>query len=317
MTLNSLNTTLFENTSANFRLAVNVMFNKQNSQTKQQYPLVRVSQNGNAKCEPNVFLVWTYTEGSFDTDVSVYTSNPHLLRLRNIFEEMKEGILSGSAFIDSNNGLVINDNYANNYSITNIGVKSNWISFRFIANALVDSTNNYIPGVELTLSNAPKPCLLTIDEFLSIYTIIKDISLPQIALTASALALLSNNNQQAAPSYSNRQNNYGGYNSARPAYNNQYNNQQNYQRQAAPATNTGYATRGQAAQPQQYAPQENISPSYNNNSSFEPKRSTVQSMPPRSSKPTMTDFDAIESIPTDDFSVDDVESLADLFSSEE
>lgn len=306
MNINSLNTTLFESTSARFRLSVNVMFNKQNTQTKASYPLIRISSNGNAKCDPSTFLVWTYTEGDFNTDISVYTSNPHLLRLRSMFEDIRQGILSERAFIQTGTGLVVSDEYSQPYSIANIGTKSNWISIRFVANALVDSTNNFIPAVEIALNNAPQSCILTVDEFLTLYTILNDISLPQMALTASIYALSELNSGQAAPNY-NRQNNYNsGYQRQASGY------QQGYQRQAAPNVgNTGFATRGQSAQPIQ---QEAVAPSYNSGSTFEPKRNTTsQQMQPRSSKPTMTNIEAIESIPTDDFSLDEEDSLADLF----
>lgn len=322
-TLNSLSLTLFESTNANFRLTTNVMFNKENSQTKAKYPLIKVTQSGNAKCEPSTFLVFTYTEGSFESDVSVYTSNPHLLKIRSILEEMKNAFLSNQAFIQTNTGLVVSERYADVYSIGNIGAQSKWIAFRFVADAIVDNTNNHIPAVEITLSNAPKACILTIDEFLSIYTIIQDISLPQMALLASVAALNSRNtvvSEQPRNNYNpaprqNVGNNYGGYNSQPP-------------RSYTQNSNGGFATRGQNVQPVENddeTPMTTVRPNYQNNTSFvPPKKSNVSTMQPRSASPiqsqpkttaSMKNIEAIENIPVDDFELGE-EGLSDLFDGE-
>ena len=97
-----------------------------------------------------------------DKDVTVYTSYPHLLRIRTIFEDMKNAIMNNVAFI-SDRGLTVNDQYAEPRTIANIGGESKFISFRFIADGLVDNNNNCLPAVELIVSNAPQACILTID----------------------------------------------------------------------------------------------------------------------------------------------------------
>lgn len=311
--LNTLSLTLFESTNANFRLSTNVMFNKENSTTKVKYPLIRVTQSGNAKCEPSTFLVFTYTEGTFESDVSVYTSNPHLLKIRTILEDMKDAFLSNQAFIQTNAGLVVSEKYSDVYSIGNIGAQSKWIAFRFVADAIVDNTNNNIPAVEITLSNAPKACILTIDEFLSIYTIIKDISLPQMALLASVAALNSVNSAQL-PAAKNNYNN-GGF---QPRANQGYSNNGYASQQPRTYNNGGFATRGQNIQ--QQAPKSNdfqsntVIPTYQNANSFTPKKQ--DQMQPRSAKPaSMKNVSEIENIPVDDFEIGE-DGIVDLFDGE-
>lgn len=313
-TLNSLSLTLFESTNANFRLTTNVMFNKENSQTKVKYPLIKVTQSGNAKCEPSTFLVFTYTEGSFESDVSVYTSNPHLLKIRSILEDLKEGFLSDQAFIQTENGLVVADDYVEPRSIAHIGSQGKWIAFRFVADAIVDNNNNNIPAVEITLANAPKACILTIDEFLSIYTIINDLSLPQMALIASVAALNSRNDQ---PVNQNR----GGYNNAyanaNSNYGNNYTNRNQQPRQYntnyGQPQNSGFAQRGQNAQPQT-GHTETVRPTYASNVQYEPK--VAPTMQPRSAKPSMSNVQDIENIEVqyDDFSFGD-DDISELFDS--
>lgn len=310
-TLNSLNLTIFESTAAKFRLTTNVMFNKENPTTKVKYPLIKVTQSGNARCEPSIFLVFTYTEGDFNTDVSVYVSNPHLLKIRTILENMKNGFLSDRAFIQTANGLVVSEEFVEPQMIAHIGSQGKWIAFRFVSDALVDNTNNHIPAVEITLANAPQACILTIDEFLSLYTIINDISLPQMALIASVAALNSRNDVPAAPrgnnnSYAAANSNYGNNYANRGQQPRQYNNYNQPQ-------NAGFAQRGQNVQPAQTAHTEPVRPTYSTNVQYEPKVQQ-QPMQPRSAKVSMTNVEEIESIPFDDFSFGD-DDISDLFDS--
>ena len=119
--MNSLNLNLFTSTSAKFKLGITVMFVKKNPTTGKEWDAVKVSQSGYATADPSLFLTFSYSTGVFgDKDITVYTSYPHLLRIRTIFEDMKNAIMNNVAFI-SDRGLTVNDQYAEPRTIANIG----------------------------------------------------------------------------------------------------------------------------------------------------------------------------------------------------
>lgn len=293
--MNSLNLNLFTSTSAKFKLGITVMFVKKNPTTGKEWDAVKVSQSGYATADPSLFLTFSYSTGIFgDKDVTVYTSYPHLLRIRTIFEDMKNAIMNNVAFI-SDRGLTVNDQYAEPRTIANIGGESKFISFRFIADGLVDNNNNCLPAVELIVSNAPQACILTIDEFLTLYTILKDISLPEMALLATVAKL----NTLSAPAAQPMQ---------RPAYNRYSGTQQSgYQR--------NYATTS--------ATTPNVAPTYNQEGytprqtggTPAPRQSGAQQMPARQNQGRIMSQTDIEETPVDDFDLGD-EGLADLYSGE-
>lgn len=235
--MNSLQLNLFESTNANFRLSVNGMFSKKNPTTNADFPLIRVSQNGNATCAPNVFLVFTYMTDSFETSKSVYTSNPHMSRIRTAMSFIYNALSDKDAFINNNGVLIVNDKYREPQIIANIGKKNAWISLRITADSLLDPNNNQMPAVELALSESQTSCILTLDEFYTLYEIIEHISLPEMALVMSVAELNDQNRRPAAPQQNNY-NNYGGY-SRQPQPTRQYQPRQQYNPNQYGTTTTG------------------------------------------------------------------------------
>ena len=312
--MNNLQLNLFESTNANFRLAVHGMFVKKNIQTNTDSPLVKVYNSGTVIAAPNVFLVFTYMTDSFETSKSVYTSNPHLFKIRKALRFLSDAIENG-AFINNNGTLIVDDRYADAQVIANIGKKNSFISFRLVSDGLVDASNNAIPSVEVALSDAPSVSILTIDEFYAIYEIIEKISLPEMAMILSAAQI----QQLSAPA-------------PRPQQNTQsYTRQQPQQTQrvwqpqqtAQPQTQS-YATGGYRPQPaaprqaQQMTttaamdPTDLMAHAEVNPYTFQAPKSNT--MTPRSNAggtSLMGNAD-IESIPTDDLDLGD-EGLSDLF----
>lgn len=318
--LNSVEQTLFESTNARFALKINVMTTKKNTQTNQVVPLITLSQMGNAKLRPNAFLVFTYMTDEFETTKSVFTSNPHMPKIKAIVRMLKDAILHGDAFIQHDGILSVNERYSEEYAVTNIGAKQHYIVFKLRADGMVDTNNNFMPSVEIRLSEAPESCILSIDEFLAIYEIIEQVNLPIMAMEVGLAELvLGNRPAQANQSNQRPQSNYGnnGYNNgggrrtfqtpaqAQPAY-----VPQQQHTAYAPSTSEGTYTQTvfqpkQATQ-QPYAPRQQ-QPAQ---APAAPKPAEGQKLQPRS-KP-MVNGAAVSEVEVDDLDLGDT-GLSDLF----
>lgn len=193
--LNSESLILFEGTNSHLRISVNGMFSKKNKDNTVSQ-LITVSQQKNVTLRPNAFLVFSYYDGDFESlkNGSVYTSNPHLPKLRTIVTEIKDAILSGNAFLRSNEDtLFVAPDYERpeSWIIPNIGKDAKQITFALSATSLRnDETGECFPSVNIALSGAKEWCLLTIDEFLTIYQIIMDVNLTTLAVNMANTALI-------------------------------------------------------------------------------------------------------------------------------
>ena len=312
--MNNLQLNLFESTNANFRLAVQGMFVKKNIQTNNDTPLVKVYNSGTVIASPNVFLVFTYMTESFETSKSVYTSNPHLFKIRKALRFLADAI-DNNAFINNNGTLIVDDRYAEPQVIANIGKKNSFISFRLVSDGLVDASNNAIPSVEVALSDAPNVSILTIDEFYAIYEIVEKVNLPEMAMILSTAQI-----QQLSAPAPRPQQTQQGYTRQQPQQTQRvWQPQQTAQPQSQSYASGGF--RPQAAAPrqtQQMAPATTVDPTEQmaraevNPYSFQAPKSNT--MAPRSNAggtSLMGNAD-IESIPTEELDLGD-EGLSDLF----
>lgn len=302
--LNSVEQMLFESTNAKFALKINVMTSKKNIQTNQQIPLITVSQQGNARIKPNAFLVFTYMTDDYETSKHVFTSNPHMTKIKTIVRTLKDAILSGNAFVNHDNILSVNERYARDYVVSNIGTKQHQILFKLRADAMVDMNNNYMPAVEIRLSEAPESSILSLDEFLAIYEIIEQVNLPLAAMSVG-LAEIILNNSGAQP---------------RPATNfNNVRGTQGYKR--------AYSTPNQAQPPvvqPTYAPKKSDESEYYTQTAFQPKQVSQQPYTPRQQlapkaveapqkgESIMSNRAAIEDIEVEDLDLGDT-GLNDIF----
>jgi len=314
--MNNLQLNLFESTNANFRLAVQGMFVKKNIQTNSDTPLVKVYNSGTVIAGPNVFLVFTYMTDSFETSKSVYTSNPHLFKIRKALKFLSDGIEAG-AFINNNGTLIVDDRYAQPQIISNIGKKNSFISFRLVADGLVDASNNAIPSVEVALSDAPSVSILTIDEFYAVYEIIEKVSLPEMAMILSVAQI-----QQLSAPAPRPQQNQQGYTRQQPQ---QTQRVWQPQQTAQPQTQS-YATGGYRPQPataprqtQQMNtgvagvdPTDQMAHAEVNPYNFQTPKSNAMAPRSNAAGTSLMGNADIESIPTDDLDLGD-EGLSDLF----
>ncbi len=302
--LNSVEQMLFESTNAKFALKINVMTSKKNIQTNQQIPLITVSQQGNARIKPNAFLVFTYMTDDYETSKHVFTSNPHMTKIKTIVRTLKDAILSGNAFVNHDNILSVNERYARDYVVSNIGTKQHHILFKLRADAMVDMNNNYMPAVEIRLSEAPESSILSLDEFLAIYEIIEQVNLPLAAMSVG-LAEIILNNSGAQPRPTTNFNNVRGT--------------QGYKR--------AYSTPNQAQPPvvqPTYTPNKSNDGEYYTQTAFQPKQVNQQPYTPRQQlapkaveapqkgESIMSNRAAIEDIEVEDLDLGDT-GLNDIF----
>jgi hypothetical protein len=239
---------------------------------------------------------------------------------------MKDRLVNGEAFITdpADNSMSVRQDYADPVVLSNIGKNNNWIQLKLeVFKTGENGVYTYTPGVSFQLSTSNGyVSILSEEEFLTLYTIIKDLNLASIQCQIS-LAFLNTDNggvinygydngysqpqayyppqqMQYQPSYpqgtpmmqypqNNRQPNYPRY------QNNGYQPKQSFRAPAAPAPMAPAVpqTRTPAAPEQTYA---------------EPQQ--TQNLPPRGNKPLMT-MKAIEDTPIDPYDVDDEKALGD------
>lgn len=227
---------LFDSTNAHFKLSVEAVFTKLNSAGGIS-PLVYVGQSGIANLNPNIYLMFTYKSDTYDKGNYLYTSYPQLFGIRNALEQVKELVLDGKAFIkDANGMLMVKPEFKDPIVLTNIGKQNKWLSFTpVITQTTEEGVTTAIPGVSIEISSTNGfASVLTIEEFLTLYTIIKDLNLANLQAMMSIAFLDCENNFGAMP----QQGNYG------------YHSQGGYQQQYQPR-------QGYSAQPrQQYRPQQ-------------------------------------------------------------
>lgn len=213
---------------------------------------------------PNIYLTLAYKDENVNP---VYTSYPQLFRLREAFEKIKNLVADGSGFMTDKEGqIIVRPNCQEPVVLANIGKNNNWISMKL---SVIQSEENGIlksePGVSIELSTANRfVSALSVDEFLTVYTIIHDLDLASLQC-AMSLAFLDvekmgyqQPNQYQQPTYAQ-----GYYQQPNPAYYqpNQY--QQGYNQQPqAPRSNGYYNQQGSSYAQPRYNNQQNTNHQY-------------------------------------------------------
>lgn len=212
---------------------------------------------------PNIYLTLAYKDENVNP---VYTSYPQLFRLREAFEKIKNLVADNSGFMDIEGQIAVRPDCQEPVVLANIGKNNNWISMKL---SVIQSEENGIlksePGVSIELSTANRfVSALSVDEFLTVYTIIHDLDLASIQC-AMSLAFLDiekmgyqQQNQYQQPTYAQ-----GYYQQPNPAYYQQNQYQQGYNQQPQAPRNNGYYNQQSStyAQPR-YNNQQNTNPQY-------------------------------------------------------
>lgn len=278
-----LKMTLFDSTNANFKLEVEAQFTRGNRDTGFR-DIVYTTDRYTGILNPNIYLTFSYR----GDDVSpVYTSYPQLFRIREAFEKVKNWVADGSGFMTMDGVLTVKGNCDEPVVVANIGKNNNWISMKLVAaESDEDGILKVTPCVAIELSSSNRlTSILTAEEFLTVYTIIRDLNLSTLQCMMS-LGFLDadrggNTNYYSGPQQSsgwngNQQpmNNGGGYYQQQPPMNGNW---------ATTPSNTGYPNGGQQR------------PRYNNQSY---RNAPARQVPPpptsNASRPLTTTSPAVE-----------------------
>ena len=257
---------LFDSTNAKFKLAVEASFTRRKEDGTYR-DLVYIA-SYTANLNPNIYVTLSYKSDDLQNPArAVYMSYPQLFRVREAMKKVADMVADESGFSRVNNTLVVKPGCDAPINVTNIGKGNNWISFKLVT---VDNGENgvseIIPAVSISLSPShPDVSVLTVEEFLTVYTIISDLDLASYQCMLSLAFLDTNRNSgqvqqqaymqpqpgyyvpasaygQSVPAaqptyYTGRPQPNGGYQPqpAQPRYNNGgYKGRQNYQQPAAP-----------------------------------------------------------------------------------
>jgi hypothetical protein len=235
---NNANITLFESTIACFKLSVEALFTRKR-QDGSVGNLVYVTDKGTAVLNPSIYLVFTYKGDTYENTKTLYTSYPQLFRIREAMEEVKQLVHNKKGFVEVEGVLMVRPENQSPVSVGEIGKSKKSISFMLNT---IDSGEEgmpaKIPGVTIQLSDSEFASVLTVEEFLTIYSIVMNLDLTTIQVQLSSLFLQSEGG--VAPVY------------GQPMYQQPY--QPQYQPQPAPQQQP-YQPRQSYTQPQS-APQQ-------------------------------------------------------------
>jgi hypothetical protein len=307
---------LFDSTAAFFKVSVEAIFTKKR-QDNTLAPLAYITDQGTAHMNPNIYLVLTYKTDNWETTKNLYTSFPQLFSLREKLEQIKDLIISGEGYKEIEGVLNVNPSNQSPIVMADIGQKNKWISFGLTTIAPKEGEMDRVPGVSIQMSDTDGYIsILTVEEFLTVYTIIKDIDLAsyQIMLTGMFLEAESAT-VQPQQQYQRNYNNQTQYQQPAPQQNYQQPQgnyqqpapQQNYQqpqRNAAPSySRTGYQ------QPQRtQAPQQQPAPQMQNQQ---------QQLPGRRNEQTIVSLRNVEETKVSSVNFNDDDAVDKIFKDEE
>lgn len=327
----NLKMVLFDSTKASFKLTVEAQFTRGNREQGYR-DLVYVTDRYTGLLNPNIYLTLAYKDENVNP---VYTSYPQLFRLREAFEKIKDYVVDENVgFMRlEDNQLMVRPEYTEPVVLSNIGKNNNWISLKL---SVIQTEENGIitsaPGVTIELSTANRYASpLSVEEFLTVYTIIKDLNLANIQCMMSLAFLDTERGQygqpqvyqqpqyQAAPQpvvYYNQQPQQPRYNQQPQYQQGGYNN--NNGQYTRPNYNTNARRTSVPVAPAAPAPQSYQQPQYEEDTMMRPQPQVTKSntLPPRSTGKTQTPvmtLGAVESTPIEEISYNDPNSIDELF----
>lgn len=310
---NQVKTVLFDSTIASFKVSVEANFNR-NRPDGSSANLAYISDKGTANMNPSIYLVFAYKGENYESSKTLYTSYPQLFKIRRVFEQIKDLIIDGKGFVDVQGVLTVHPDHQKPLTISDIGKNKKAISFVLAAVEMnADGIQNKVPGVAIQISDSEFSSVLTAEEFLTVYTIVKDIDLSSIQTTLSAMFLLGE--EQGQPMYQQQPQYQPQY---QPAPQPQYQQPApQYQQQPRQAANPRYGNNPmQRPQPQVRTmpaqPQASQQPA--------PQTASVQSqptgLPPRKEEKTIVNMKTVAETPVSPVSFDDEKAIEEIFNDE-
>lgn len=307
--VNYIKTTLFDSTVAHFKLSIESRLTRVRQTDGSLESLCYIDQKGNMNLNPNIYLVFTYRGDTFEETKSIYTSYPQLYKVRETFETVRQLLFAEDTFVETEGVLEVAPQYKAPVVLANIGKDKKWISFGLVA-LTNDENSEREKGVAVQISGSELTSVLSLDEFMTIYTIVNDLDLISLQTQFGLYSIMSENTNigyvQPAPyynpsGYAPRAPQAGNYN--RSAYNqNQAPAAPRYNTQ--PRQTTSRTVAGSAPQPQ--------APAY----STPAPRTSSPSMPSRPQGAPIVNMQAIEETPVDKTNWDDDTAINSFFEEE-
>lgn len=331
----NLKMVLFDSTKASFKLTVEAQFTRGNKEQGYR-DLVYITDRYTGMLNPNIYLTLSYKDENVNP---VYTSYPQLFRLREAFEKIKNLVADGSGFTNIEGQIAVRPDCQEPVVLANIGKNNNWISMKL---SVIQTEENGIltsePGVSIELSTANRyVSALSVDEFLTVYTIIHDLDLASIQCAMSLAFLDVEKQGYQQPQYQQQgyqqpqYPQYGGYQQPQyqqPTYaqqaprNNYYQNNGGYSQprynNQPNQNNQQYGGRRAAATPapvnQQQTVEENTTYMRPQPRQAAPVQQT-NTLPARDANKQVMSLNAVESTEINEISYDDASGLDDIFNS--
>jgi len=308
---NQVKIVLFDSTIAQFKLSVEAMFTR-SRQDGSVSNLAYVTDKGVASLNPSIYLVFSYKGATFEETKNLYTSYPQLFKIRKALDEVRDLLEDNKGFLNVDGVLTVNPTYQDPVVIANIGKQDKWMS---ISLAAIDSSAEgdvavKIPGVTLQLSDSEYVSVLTAEEILTIYSIIRDIDLTTVQVQLSSLFLMAEDGIVAQPIYQQpyQQNQY------QPQPQQPY-QQPQYQPQPQQPVRQPQQPRYGAA-PIRQAPVTRTAPAPHQPAPTSQPQSQPAGLPPRKNEKQIVNLKAIEETPVSHVSFDDDKAISDIFNDE-
>ena len=344
MNFNQVEMVLFDSTIAQFKLSVKGTFTRERNDGSTANLVYKSTYTNNRtnkpvttlNINPNIYLVFGYRGETYETNETLYTSFPQLFAIREQMEIVKDLLLDPNTFEEIEGVLEVKSQFQEPFVIDGIGRDNNWISFGVATVENIDPESNIrnkVPGATIQISSSNFASPMTAEEFLTVYTIVKDIDLSGIQVQLTMLAMLNDNDgsptyNAPAPSYqapqqgyqqpAPRQSQYQQPAPQQPAYGN--NTYQPRQQQAATQPRYGntaarntFKTRQQPAlrpQPDEVSPQDYMDE--------EPQvQPTRGNLPPRKNEKSIVNMRNVEETPVASVNFNDSSAVDDIFNDEE
>jgi hypothetical protein len=293
---------MFDSTIACFKLSVESLFTRKRADNSLA-SLVYTTDRGVANLDPNVYLVFTYKGDSFENTKNLYTSYPQLFPLRKAVEKIKGYVIDNKGFGEVEGVLTVRPDHQDPVVVSEVGKSKKWISFSLTTiDSQAEGTGPKIPGVIIQLSDSEFASVLTVEEFLTVYSIISDLNLPSIQLQFANMFLQADGAVQQ-PMY--QQPAYG-----QPQYQQQPQQpyQQPYQQQGRSGGQSKYGQKNYQQRPQpETRVREAVAPT-----TVENTNSGSGNLPPRKEK-NIVNLQNVEDVPVSSVKFDDKSAIDNIF----
>jgi hypothetical protein len=312
---------LFDSTIACFKLSVEALFTKRR-QDNTYASLAYITDQGTANLNPNIYLVFAYKGETYEATKTLYTSYPQLFKIRQAMEKMKDLVVDNKGFMDVEGVTTVRPDNQEPIVVTEIGKNKKWMSFALTAIATTEQgLPPKVPGVTIQLSDSEYVSVLTAEEFLTVYSIVKDVDLSGIQATLSTMYLQADD---AAQPYGYPQQQQPMYQQPQYAPQQQQYQQPQQQFQQQPSAGYNRQPMRQQQKPQtrvMQAPVPDVSQSTAQMPTYTPKTQRAESapqqsspnLPPRQQK-NIVNIDSVQETPVSTINFNDEDAIASIFS---